>query len=187
MADEPVRTEVRTDDGWLEFQEYFVHRHQAPEVREVRFDGDRAARPTAEVGAALAEAAEVVVIGPSNPIVSIGPILAVPGMPGAGRGRAAARACRSSRSAAIVGGVALKGPADRMLDVARVTNRAPGEWPRLYRDLVDAFVLDTVDAAARARRSRRSGCGPWSPTRSWPTTTAAPGWRGPSSGFAGRP
>ncbi len=52
MADEPVRTQVRTDDGWLDFQEYFVHRHQGPEVREVRFDGIDAARPTAEVEAA---------------------------------------------------------------------------------------------------------------------------------------
>ena len=49
MADEPVRTQVRTDDGWLDFQEYFVHRHQAPEVREIRYDGIEQARPTAEV------------------------------------------------------------------------------------------------------------------------------------------
>ena len=83
MADGPVRTEVRTDEGWLEFQEYFVHLRQGPDVREVRFDGIdlRARRP--QVVAALA-AAEVIVIGPSNPIVSIGPILAGP-MPGDGR------------------------------------------------------------------------------------------------------
>ena len=74
MTDEPVRTEVLADDGWLDFQEYFVHRHQAPEVREVRRRGIDDARPTPEVLAALA-AADVVVIAPSNPIVSIGPIL----------------------------------------------------------------------------------------------------------------
>src|SRR6478735_5703099 len=72
-----VRTQVRTDDDWLDFQEYFVHRHQAPEVREIRYEGIERARPTADVEQALAEA-DVVVVGPSNPLVSIGPILAVP-------------------------------------------------------------------------------------------------------------
>ena len=79
MADEPVRTEVQTDEGWLPFQDYFVRLHQAPEVHDVRFPGIEAARPTHHVEAVLA-AADLVVIGPSNPIVSIGPILAVPGM-----------------------------------------------------------------------------------------------------------
>ncbi len=79
MADEPVRTEVRTDDGWLEFQEYFVHRHQEPTVHEVRFHGIEDAEATPEVIAAIG-AAEVVVIAPSNPIVSIDPILALPGV-----------------------------------------------------------------------------------------------------------
>ena len=78
MTDQPVRTQVRTDDGWLDFQDYFVRLRQAPDVREVRFDGIDAARPTAAVATAF-QAADVIVIGPSNPIVSIGPILAVPG------------------------------------------------------------------------------------------------------------
>ena len=86
MADEPVRTEVRTDDGWLEFQEYFVHRRQAPDVHEVRFRGVEAARPTPEVLAAI-EGASAIVVCPSNPIVSVGPILAVPGLRRGGRGR----------------------------------------------------------------------------------------------------
>ncbi|HSW41287.1 MAG TPA: 2-phospho-L-lactate transferase CofD family protein, partial [Patescibacteria group bacterium] len=76
MADEPVRTRVRTPAGWLPFQEYFVRLHQAPDVLEVAFAGVQAARPTPEVAAALAEA-EAVVLCPSNPFVSIGPILAV--------------------------------------------------------------------------------------------------------------
>ena len=84
MADEAVRTEVRTPAGWLEFQEYFVHRHQEPEVLEVRFQGIERARSTEPVGASLA-AAEVIVIAPSNPIVSVGPILAVPGLRGRSR------------------------------------------------------------------------------------------------------
>src|SRR6476659_4142746 len=75
MADEPVRTQVRTDDGWLDFQDYFVRLRQAPDVREIRFAGIEAARPTAEIAVAI-DAAEVIVIAPSNPIVSVGPILA---------------------------------------------------------------------------------------------------------------
>jgi LPPG:FO 2-phospho-L-lactate transferase len=144
MADEPVRTEVRTDDGWLAFQDYFVRLRQAPEVREVRFAGIEAARPTAEVGAAL-EAAGIVVIAPSNPIVSIGPILAVPGMPellAAARGRGAAVVAVSG----IIGGKALKGPADRMLASLGHEPSALGV-ARGYAGLIDAFVLDPVDAA----------------------------------------
>ena len=96
MADEPVRTQVRIDDGWLDFQEYFVHRHQGPEVREVRFSGDEPAdrrRSSRRIAAA-----EVIVIGPSNPIVSIGPILAGP-IAAPRRGTGARRASRSWRSA----------------------------------------------------------------------------------------
>jgi LPPG:FO 2-phospho-L-lactate transferase len=140
MADRPVRTQVRTDDGWLDFQEYFVHQRQGPEVREVRFDGDL--EPTAEVVAAV-EAADVVVIGPSNPIVSIGPILAGPV-----RDLVTARARGGIPVVAvspIVGGVALKGPADRMLLSLGHESSARGV-ARIYRDLATDFVLDTVDA-----------------------------------------
>ena len=139
MADEPVRTQVRTDDGWLDFQEYFVHLRQGPEVREVRFNGDLT--PTPAVVGAL-EAAEVIVIGPSNPIVSIGPILAGPvaGLV-AGRARAGIPVVAISP---IVGGVALKGPADRMLLSLGHESSARGV-ARIYRDLATAFVLDTVD------------------------------------------
>ena len=144
MADEAVRTQVRTDEGWLDFQEYFVHRHQAPDVREVRFVGIDAARPTPQVEAGLADA-EIVVIGPSNPVVSIGPILAVPRMAmliDAARSGGA----RVVAVSGIVGGVALKGPADRML-----TSLGFGASARsvaaLYADRLDGFVLDTIDAS----------------------------------------
>ncbi|MEO5884395.1 MAG: 2-phospho-L-lactate transferase [Candidatus Limnocylindrales bacterium] len=147
MADEPVRTEVRTDDGWLEFQEYFVHRHQAPDVHEVRFRGIEAARPTAEVLAAIGNA-EVIVIAPSNPIVSIGPILALPGMRDALAG-SRARGARIVGMSGIVGGKALKGPADRMLTSLGFDATAHGV-ARLYRDVVDTFVIDAVDGAALA-------------------------------------
>ena len=144
MADEPVRTEVHTTDGWLEFQEYFVHRHQAPEVDEVRFRGIEAARTTLEVQAAI-EAADAIVIAPSNPIVSIGPILALPGMREAlasARGRGTPIAAMSG----IVGGVALKGPADRMLVSLGRESSALGV-ARMYADLVDTFIVDDADAA----------------------------------------
>jgi LPPG:FO 2-phospho-L-lactate transferase len=144
MADEPVRTRVRTDDGWLDFQDYFVRLRQAPDVREVDFAGIQAARPTPEVVAAI-EAADIVVIAPSNPIVSVGPILAVPGMTellAAARGRGT----RFVAVSGIIGGKALKGPADRMLASLGHEPTAVGV-ARGYAGLVDAFVLDTVDAA----------------------------------------
>lgn len=143
MTDEPVRTEVLADDGWLEFQEYFVHRHQAPTVHEVRFVGVEAARPTSEVLDALAEAT-LVAIAPSNPIVSVGPILAVPGF------RDALAAVRERgvpvvAVSGIIGGKALKGPADRMLVSLGHESSALGV-ARLYAGLIDGFVLDGVDA-----------------------------------------
>lgn len=143
MTDDRVRTEVLADDGWLEFQEYFVHHHQAPEVRDVRFIGAPESRPSPEVLAALAECAAIV-IAPSNPIVSVGPILAVPGIREALRA-ARARGVACVAVSGIVGGVALKGPADRMLASLGHESSALGV-ARLYAGLVDAFVLDAVDA-----------------------------------------
>ncbi|GAC1668484.1 MAG: 2-phospho-L-lactate transferase [Candidatus Limnocylindrales bacterium] len=144
MADEPVRSRVRTDHGWLDFQDYFVRLRQVPEVREVHFDGVDVARPSPEVAVAIA-AADVVVIAPSNPIVSVGPILAVPGMTEL---LAAARAggTRFVGVSGIIGGKALKGPADRMLASLGHEPTALGV-ARSYADLIDAFVLDTIDAA----------------------------------------
>ena len=143
MADAAVRTQVRTDGGWLNFQEYFVYLGQAPEVREVRFHGIEAAFPTPAVLDAL-DAADVIVIGPSNPIVSIGPILAGP---------IAARVSKRVRAgipvvaiSPIVGGVALKGPADRMLVSLGHESSALGV-ARLYAEIATAFVLDSVDVA----------------------------------------
>jgi LPPG:FO 2-phospho-L-lactate transferase len=143
MADEPVRTEVRCDDGWLEFQEYFVHRHQEPTVHEVRFRGIDAAQATPEVVAAL-YAAEVVVIAPSNPIVSIDPILAVPGMRPA-LDAAEKRGVPIVAVSGIIGGKALKGPADRMLASLGEVSSAVGVAAR-YQGLLTHFVMDDVDA-----------------------------------------
>ena len=144
MTDDEVRTEVRTPDGWLDFQEYFVHRGQSPEVLEVRFRGIEAACITTEAKAAI-EAANVIVIAPSNPIVSTGPILALPGV----REALAAAAYRGTPIVAvsgIVGGRALRGPADRMLASLGHEPTALGV-ARIYAGIADRFVLDTVDRA----------------------------------------
>ena len=146
MSDEPIRTELRTDDGWLEFQEYFVHRHQEPSVHEVRFHGIEVAQATPEVTAAI-DAAEVVVIAPSNPVVSIDPILALPGL------RTALMAARGRHVpivavSGIIGGKALKGPADRMLASLGGVSSAAAVASR-YTPLISHFVMDTVDAGLR--------------------------------------
>ena len=142
MSDQPVRTEVLTEDGWLEFQEYFVHRHQEPTVRQVRFRGVEAAETTAEVLAAIAHA-DVIVIAPSNPIVSIDPILAVRGIRPALE-EARARGVPMVAVSGIVGGKALKGPADRMLASLGEESSALGVARRLV-PLISRFVLDRVD------------------------------------------
>jgi LPPG:FO 2-phospho-L-lactate transferase len=147
MTDEPVRTEVLTEDGWLDFQEYFVHRHQEPEVREVRLRGIEDARPTPEVLAALA-GADVIVIAPSNPIVSIGPILALPGM-AAALADARDRGVPIVAVSGIIGGKALKGPADRMLASLGHESSALGV-AHLYAGLATIFVLDDTDADSAA-------------------------------------
>ncbi len=143
MSDAPVRTVVETDTGRLEFQEYFVRLRQEPTVRAVTFVGVEAARPSAEVAAAI-RAAELVVVAPSNPIVSIGPILAVPGVRDllAERRRAGVPVVGVSP---IVAGRALKGPADRMLASLGHPVSAAGV-AAIYRDLLDGFVVDAVDA-----------------------------------------
>ncbi len=144
MADEPVGTEVRTDEGWLDFQSYFVGRHQEPTIHEVRFRGIEGARATPEVLAALA-GADAILVAPSNPIVSVGPILATPGIRGAledARGRGVPIIAMSG----IIGGRALKGPADRMLASLGHESSAAGV-ARLYCDVATVFVLDGTDAA----------------------------------------
>jgi LPPG:FO 2-phospho-L-lactate transferase len=147
MTDEPVRTEVRTDDGWLEFQEYFVHRHQQPEVHEVRIRGIEAAAATPEVRAAL-EAADIVVVAPSNPIVSIGPILALPGI-GEALAAVQARGVPILAVSGIIGGKALKGPADRMLASLGQESSALGV-ARAYAGVATDLVIDRVDAGLAA-------------------------------------
>jgi LPPG:FO 2-phospho-L-lactate transferase len=144
MSDQPVRTRVLTDDGWLDFQDYFVRLHQVPEVRDLRFEGIEAARSTPEVDAAL-EAAAAIVIAPSNPFVSVRPILAVAGVE-AGLQTARSRGAPVIAVSGIVGGVALKGPADRMLASLGSEATALGV-ARQYTGVADVFVLDRLDEA----------------------------------------
>jgi LPPG:FO 2-phospho-L-lactate transferase len=147
MTDADVRTEVRTDDGWIEFQDYFVRRHQEPAVHDIRFLGIEDASATPEVDAAL-EAATAVVIAPSNPFVSVRPILAVAGIE-AGLQTARTRGVPVVAVSGIVGGRALKGPADRMLVSLGHEASALGV-ARQYTGIADVFVLDTIDAALEA-------------------------------------
>jgi LPPG:FO 2-phospho-L-lactate transferase len=144
MSDDPVRTRVRTDEGWLDFQDYFVRRHCAPRVREIRFEGAAAARPAAEIMAALADPAlRAIVICPSNPFISIEPILALPGV------RAALRAAAAPVVAVspIIGGRAVKGPTAKMMHELGIEVSAAAVAGR-YGDLIDAFIIDEADAPA---------------------------------------
>ena len=129
------------DEGEISFQDYFVRRRHAVDVRGVRFDGAEAAKPAAGVVEALGSA-EVVVVCPSNPIVSIGPLLAVPGV------REAVVARRDSVVAVspIVAGAALKGPADRLLAELGHEVSVVGV-ARLYAALAATLVVDETDAA----------------------------------------
>ena len=147
MSDQPVHTDVLTDDGWLEFQDYFVRRHQEPDVRDLRFRGLTEAAATPEVEGALG-AAGAIVIAPSNPFVSVQPILGVAGIE-AGLQAARARGVRVVAVSGIVGGKALKGPADRMLASLGHEASALGV-ARQYTGIADVFVLDSVDAELEA-------------------------------------
>jgi LPPG:FO 2-phospho-L-lactate transferase len=144
MCDEPVATVLHTPDGSLEFQEYFVRRRQRDEVLAIELRGIDEARPTDAVLEALV-AADLVVFCPSNPVVSIGPILAVPGM------RKALDASRAPKIAVspIVGGRALKGPADKMLSSLGHEVSAAGV-ARIYRGLIEGMVVDRVDEEERS-------------------------------------
>jgi LPPG:FO 2-phospho-L-lactate transferase len=141
VSDDPLRTRVRDTSGReLAFQEYFVRERHDVEVASIRLDGLEAARPAPGVLDAIHDA-EVVIIAPSNPVVSIDPVLAVPGV----RDAVQRRRDRVAAISPIVGGAALKGPADRLL-------RDLGHEPtvvgiaRWYRDLAATLVIDIEDA-----------------------------------------
>ncbi len=144
MSDDPVATIIHSGGDDLAFQEYFVARRQADRVDAVSLAGIESARPGPGVTQAIGEAG-VIVFCPSNPIVSIGPILRVPGIRDAIRDSAAWKVAVSP----IIGGKALKGPADRMLSSLGHETSALGV-ARLYEGLIDAFVIDQADADLEA-------------------------------------
>ena len=146
MTDQPVRTRVRTDEGWLDFQDYFVRLRQEPAVREVAYGGVGLAVATPEVQAAIA-GAEIVVVAPSNPVVSIGPILSVPGILEAIR-EVRGRGTPSVGVSGLVGGKALRGPADKMLTSLGEESSALGVARRYASfDLLDGFAIDDQDGS----------------------------------------
>ena len=144
MSDDPVRTRLRTPDGWLDFQDYFVRLRCAPVIAELAFTGAETARPHPAFLSALRDPTlRAVVICPSNPFISINPILAVPGI------GAALRECPAPVVAVspIIVGKAVKGPTAKMMaelglpvDAATVA--------RHYHDILDLYIADEEDAAA---------------------------------------
>jgi LPPG:FO 2-phospho-L-lactate transferase len=144
MTDTHTPTTIVTDTGALHFQEYLVKHRAQPVVRDIRFENIEAAQPAPGVLAAITEA-EAVVICPSNPLISIGPILAVPGV----RAALQQTAAKVVAISPVVGGASLKGPTDRMLAQLGL-NVSATQVAQLYADLLDVFIIDDKDAGARA-------------------------------------
>lgn len=141
MSNDPVRTRIIGPDGEIPFQDYMVKLRTEVEVRGVEFDGAGRAAPAPGVLEALRDS-EIVIVAPSNPIVSIGPILAVPGI------REALTASKATRVAIspIIAGEVVKGPAAKMLQTLGHEVSATGV-ARIYRDFIDVMVIDEQDRA----------------------------------------
>ena len=143
MTDERVRTRVRTNDGWLDFQRYFVERQCQPEVKEFSYDGAAIAQPHPDfVAAALDPELRAIVICPSNPFISIEPILALPGI------RQALHACTAPivAVAPIIGGKAVKGPTAKMMRELGLEVSAETVAGR-YAEWLDGYIVDNLDAS----------------------------------------
>jgi LPPG:FO 2-phospho-L-lactate transferase len=141
-TDDRLRTRLRTDEGWLDFQDYFVRLQCRPVVREVAFDGAADARPQPDLSAALGdERLRAVIICPSNPFISVEPILAVQGL------RQALSVCAAPIIAVspIIGGRAVKGPTAKMIVELGMIPSAAAVAKR-YGDLLDGYVMDVGDA-----------------------------------------
>ena len=147
MTDDRFRTIVETDQGELEFQEYFVHRQWQPMIKRIRFDGAESARATPQVLDAIKQA-DAVIIAPSNPFVSVDPILTLipspPKAPRSLRGEGEGRMPIIAVSP-IVGGQAIKGPAAKMFRELGIEPSALAVAQH-YRGLITHFILDRLDA-----------------------------------------
>ena len=140
MTDQPMATHIRTPAGLLHFQEYMVKRHCADEVQDVVYVGAKEARPAPGVLEALKKA-DTILLAPSNPIVSIGSILAVPGIHDALHEASAMIVAVSP----IVAGAPIKGPADKLMSGLGIEVSAVGV-ARCYRDFLDIMVIDQQDS-----------------------------------------
>ncbi len=148
-TDDPVRTWVHTDQGWLPFQEYFVRHRWQPRVRALAYRGADKAQPAPGVLDALRQA-ELVFLAPSNPWLSLDPILAIPGV------RDALRPRRAVAVSPFIGGQAVKGPAAK---IARELGlpASPLGLAHYYQDILHGLVIDQVDAALAPRITRETG------------------------------
>ena len=143
MTDDPVRSMVDTDEGELAFQDYFVRRQCAPKFRDIRFSGIEAARPSQALLAALADPQlSAIIICPSNPLLSIRPILSLPGISEALRRRPVPVVAVSP----FIGGQAVKGPAAKIMNELNLPI-TPAGFLSFYGDLLDGLVVDRADAA----------------------------------------
>ncbi|MCJ2186438.1 2-phospho-L-lactate transferase [Novosphingobium beihaiensis] len=143
MSDAPLRTQVGTAEGWLDFQRYFVAEQCRPVATGIRFAGKAGAKPSAEFARALArDDLGAIVVCPSNPYLSVDPILAVEGV----RAALEARKVPLIAVSPLVGGTALKGPLAKLLGELGqpVSNRAIADH---YGDLLDHLIIDEADAA----------------------------------------
>src|SRR5437588_1258621 len=145
MSDQPVATHIRTPAGLLHFQEYMVQRHCVDEVQEVIFVGADQARPAPGVLDALKDA-EAILLAPSNPIVSIGSILAIPGIHDVLHEVSGMVVAVSP----IIAGAPIKGPADKLMSGLEMEASAVGV-ARCYRDFLDVMVIDEQDAHLAAK------------------------------------
>ena len=145
MANEPVRTKIFGPDGEIDFQDYMVRLRTEVEVRSIAFDGIESAAPAPGVLEAIRES-EAVILAPSNPFVSVGPILAVRGI------REALLATKAVRAAVspIIAGQVVKGPAAKMLQTLGHEVSAVGV-AEIYREIIDVMVIDNEDAALAPR------------------------------------
>jgi LPPG:FO 2-phospho-L-lactate transferase len=145
VTDDRVRTHLVTPGGTFAFQEWFVARGHRDEVDSLVFEGVDSASPAPGVLGAIASA-DAIVIAPSNPYVSVHPILAVPGV----REAVATRTARCVAVSPLIGGRAVKGPLDRMLS-RMAGGTTPTHVTQCYEGLLDALVIDRADAPAQAR------------------------------------
>lgn len=144
MSDEPVATIVHTHDGALAFQDYFVRRHCEPVVTAIKFEGAERAVPSPQFAEAIADRnLEAIVICPSNPLLSIEPILALPNV----RAWLRHRRVPAIAVSPIVGGKAIKGPAAKIFQELGLEASAAG-IAKHYRGLIDCLVIDDIDIDA---------------------------------------